>query len=341
MPAFSFEYPWLLLLLPFGLLLGWWLGRRRPLALRYPDVQVFQGLPTGGAVVARWGPVVLRGLAVAFTVLAAANPRIPDLRTPIRVEGIAFVLVLDVSSSMNTPDFDPNVIPPVTRLDAAKQTVHHFVLGGEADGARFDGRTNDQLALVTFAAVADTACPLTLNHTVFLQVLNEQQAKSGIDAGTNIGDALGEGLVRLQHLEKALDKRRQVLVLLSDGEHNVADKLNPLQSAQLAATLGIPIYTIDCGGDGSTGNAEERKQRDDGRAVMEQVANLTGGKAFVATNQRELKEAFVQIDQLEKVPATKFVYRRYHPFGPWCGLVAVGVVLVLGFLERTHWRRLP
>lgn len=285
----------------------------------------------------------MRGLLVLLAVLAAANPRIPDERTPLPVDGIAMVLVLDVSGSMNTPDYDPTAMPPVTRLDAAKATFRQFVSGGEADGVRFEGRVNDQIGLVTFAAVAETACPLTLNHTVLLTVLAEQQPRSGIDAGTNIGDALGEGVVRLHQLEKVNDKRKRVLVLLSDGEHNKAgdDTLRPLQSAQLAARLGIPIYAIDCGGDGSSGDAEERKQRADGRAVLESVAELTGGKSFVANDAAELRSVFEQIDRLEKVPATKFVYQRYHALGPWCGLAAMTVLAAVTVLGHTGWRRIP
>jgi Ca-activated chloride channel homolog len=343
MSGFGFEYPWLLALAPLAPLLGWWLARRRRPALRYSHVAVFDGLPNGGASLARWGPPTLCGLSLFLSVLAAANPRIPDERTPLPVEGIALVLVLDVSGSMNTPDYDPTAVPPVTRLDAAKATFRRFVSGGEADGVRFEGRANDQIGLVTFAAVAETVCPLTLNHSVLLTVLDEQQPRSGIDAGTNIGDALGEGVVRLHQLEKVGDKRKRVLVLLSDGEHNRTGDgtLRPVQSAQLAARLGIPLYAIDCGGDGSTGTAEEQKQRADGRAILESVADLTGGKSFVANDAAELRAVFEQIDRLEKVPAAKFVYRRYHPFGPWCGLAAVVVLTALAVLASTRWRRIP
>jgi Ca-activated chloride channel family protein len=342
MSGFGFEHPWLLLLAPLAVGLAWWLARRRRPALRYSDVSAFDGLAVGGGR-PRWGGAVLRGFAVLLAILAAANPRTPDLRTPIPVDGIALALVLDVSGSMNTPDFDPPAVPPVSRLDAAKTTVRLFVAGGDAEGVRFEGRANDQVGLVAFAAVAETVCPLTLNHAVLLTVLDEQQPKSGVDAGTNIGDALGEGLVRLHQLEKAGDRRKRVLVLLSDGEHNVAgeDTLRPPQSAQLATRLGIPVYTIDCGGAGEGGTAEERQQRADGRAVLEQVAELTGGRAFVANNPDELRDAFRQIDQLEKVPAEKFAYRRFRPLGPWCGMAAAAVVLLVGVLDRTAWRRLP
>ena len=101
------------------------------------------------------------------------------------------------------------------------------------------------------------------------------------------------------------------------------------------------MYAIDCGGDGSSGTADERKQREDGRAVLDAVAEMTGGKSFAANNPVELKAAFQQIDQMERVPADSFRYRRYRSFGPWLAGVAAGVVLLLGLLERTWWRRLP
>src|SRR5262249_52754819 len=152
--------------------------------------------------------------------------------------GIAIALVLDVSGSMATPDYAVSPgSPPMSRLDAAKQAFHLFVAGGAtADGTHFDGRPRDQIALVTFAAVPQTAVPLTHNHSVLLTVLGTQQAKGGLDAGTNVGDAIAEGLIRLD----AAGSRRKVLILLSDGEHNINleqpdSPLKPRQAAQLAA----------------------------------------------------------------------------------------------------------
>jgi Ca-activated chloride channel family protein len=340
MTGFGFEHPWLLLFAPLGVLMAWWLGRRRRPAVRYSAVSLADGSSRRTARLATWGGAGLRGLAVLLAVLAAANPRMPDLTTRLPVEGVAVVLVLDLSGSMNTPDYDPAAVPPVTRLDAAKSAFRLFITGGEADGVRYAGRPNDQIGLVTFAAVAETACPLTLNHPVLLQVLDGLRSKSGVDAGTNLGDALGEALVRLNQLEKAGDKRRRVVVVLSDGEHNAADKLSPVQAAQLAARVGVPVYTVDCGGEAS-GTAEERKQRDDGRVVLEQVAALSGGQSLAANDPAELYRAFAQIDEWATAPVESFRYRRHVPFGWWCGLAVVAAVTLLGVLDRTLWRRIP
>lgn len=341
----GFADPEFLSLTPLAVVAIWWFVRRRRPALRYSDTRLVAWLPRGRARWATWGGAVLRGLALLAVVLAAAGPRVPDLRTRLPAEGIAIVLVLDVSGSMATPDFAPSLSsPPLTRLDAAKQTNHLFVAGGEApDGTRFDGRPRDQIGLVTFAAVPDTACPLTLNHSVLLAVLDQQKPREGIDAGTNLGDALAEGLARLE----AAGKKRKVLILLSDGEHNIHIErpdppLMPRASAKLAKALGVPVYAIDCGGDPKPdADPEEVKQRADGRRVLEAVAEATGGKAFATNNADELRAVYREIDALERDPTEAFRYRRYHEYGAWCTVAAVALLAAAMLLERTWWRRVP
>jgi Ca-activated chloride channel family protein len=340
----SFAHPALLLLLPLVAVVVWrWLRRARP-ALRYSDIRLVTGLSRGRAGWATWGGAVLRGLAALAAVLAVAGPRTPDLRTRLPTEGIAIMLVLDVSGSMATPDYASTSAVPYTRLEAAKQTFRLFVAGGDApDGSHFDGRPRDQIGLVTFAAVPRTVCPLTHNHSVLLQVLEEQKPREGIDAGTNIGDALAEGLIRLE----AAGSRRKVLILLSDGEHNVSrdspdSPLKPRQSAQLAANLNIPIYAVDCGGDPKLdASPDEAKRRADGRRVLQSVADLTSGTMFAANTVEELREVYRAIDALEKRPVETFRYRRYHEYYPWCATAAVALLGVAYLLERTWWRRIP
>ena len=334
MDGFGFQTPAYLLLTPLAVAVAVWHLRRQSVALRYSDVSALRGLPRGRARRSRWGGALFRGLIVLLLISASANPRRPDLRTRLPVEGIALAFVLDVSGSMATADFVSGAgNAPVTRLDAAKWAFRLFVAGGETpDGQTFAGRPNDRMALVTFASIPATVCPPTLNRTVLLKVLDDQKTQDALTAGTNIGDALGEALVRLESVRGG---RRKVIVLLSDGEHNKAgeDTLKPVQSALLAQALGVPIYTIDCGGDPSPGDAESAQQRGEGRAIMERVAESTGGRSFVANSGADLREVVRAIEGLEREPVESFRYRRYHEYGPACGAAAALALLMLTAVE--------
>lgn len=341
----QFANPELLLFAPAVVLLGvWWARRRRP-ALRYSDLTLFENIPAGRATFARWGGAALRILAAFSLLIACAGPRRPDLQTRLPAEGVAIIMALDVSGSMATPDvpWTPEG-PPVSRLEAAKRAFRLFVAGGEAlDGTHFEPRDSDPIGLVTFAAVPQTACPLTLNHSVLLNIVDGEKPKEGVDAGTNIGDAIAEAVLRLD----AAGDRPKVLILLSDGEHNVfkdgADAaLMPRQAAQLAANRGVKVYTIDAGGEPSAiATDEERQQRQLGREILKAIAGMTRGKAFAATNGAELLAAYREIDTLEKRPTISFIYRRYFEYYPWFAAAAVVFLVVALVLDRTAWRRLP
>jgi len=342
----NFTTPLFLWLLPLGVLLPWWWLRRPRAAIRYSDSSLFAGLPSGRAVRAKWGGAVLRSLALITLLIACAGPRRPDLQTRLPAEGIAIVLALDVSGSMAEKDAVWSAsLPPLTRLEVAKRSFALFIRGGEApDGSKFEPRESDQVGLVTFAALPETACPLTLNHSVLIRVADGLEPKSGIDAGTNVGDAIAEALIRL---EKGAGDRRKVLILLSDGEHNISkdgpsDPLKPKQAAQLAANLGIRIYTIDAGGEPTAAmTPDQREQRKVGRETLQAVSELTGGRSFSAVSGSELLAAYRDISTLEKSAVESYQYRRYFEYYPWFALVAVVLLLTAHLLERTRWRVLP
>src|SRR5262249_40066716 len=158
-----------------------------------------------------------------------------------------------------------------------------FVAGGDApDGTTFEPRPTDQIGLVTFAVLPQTACPLTFNHSVLLRVVDGLEPKAGLDAGTNVGDALAEGLIRL---DRGAGDGRKVLILRSDGEHNVSRRgraapLKPRPAAQLAANLGVKVYTIDAGSEPPLGAPPEQvDQRRVGRETLQSVATMTGGRS--------------------------------------------------------------
>jgi Ca-activated chloride channel family protein len=348
----SFANPEFLLLLPLAALVAWRFARHRHPALRFSDPSRFAGHRGWRAAVAERASVSLRALACLLLVVACAGPRAPDLTTRIPAEGIAVMMALDVSGSMDAEDVAWTAgSPPVSRLEAARRAFKLFVLGGDApDGTNFKARTGDAVGLVTFAAVPQTVCPLTLMHPVLEKVVDEQRAKGGPDAGTNIGDALGEAIERLDAVKTK--RRSKVLILLSDGEHNVFREdvpnakdpgvnrtLRPREAAQLAVNLGIRVYTIDCGGEPPTGApADAAQQRLEGRAALRSVAEMTGGKSFSAASGAEFLEAYREIGLLEKTIIEAPIYRRHYEFYVWCAAAALVCILASQVLERTLLR---
>jgi Ca-activated chloride channel family protein len=347
--SFSFANPDFLWLAPLAVAVVWWRLRHPGPALRFSDAARFVGHTGGRAVLARWGGAALRGLVCLALVLACAGPRTPDLRTRLPTEGIAVMMAIDVSGSMETDDvvWDRKTI---SRLDAARNAFALFLMGGDApDGTTFEPRAGDSVGVIAFAAVPQTVCPLTLNHAVLLEVVKNLKSKAGPDAGTNIGDAIGEAVERL---DAAGRQKRKVLILLSDGEHNIFKEdapgarrpgidrtMKPREAAQLAANLGVKVYTIDTGGDSPPGAPPEaKKQREDGREALRQVAKMTGGKSFAATSGGELLAAYREISALEKTRVDAPIYRRYFEYYSWCAAAALVLLLAAHALERTLWR---
>jgi Ca-activated chloride channel family protein len=253
------------------------------------------------------------------------------------VEGIAIVLAVDVSGSMAEKDFGWGS-ERISRLEAVKRAAGLFVAGGTGpDGELLEGRPEDLIGYIPFAARPETGCPLTLCHTVLLQMLEAEEPRSlPTESETNIGDALAWSLERLE----ATNGQRKVLILLSDGEHNVGPPaLKPRQAAQLAAKLHVPVYTIHAGGEPA--EPSERKTAAEGEQTMRAVAAMTGGRFFLAHDARTLLGVCDEIDRLERHPITSFRYRRYYELYPWFGSTALALLVGVSILDMTFWRRIP
>jgi Ca-activated chloride channel family protein len=339
----QFANPEFLWLSPLALVVAWWWSRRPRAAVRFSDSSLFDGPRGGRAWRAVWGGAILRGLACLLLIIACAGPRRPDERTRLPAEAIAIAMVVDVSNSMSAEVPWAAGEPPVTRLQAVQKAFKMFVFGGTApDGTKFEPRPSDQIGLVAFAAIPEVACPLTLNHTsVLLKKVDELKPKGGIDAGTNIGDAIAAALI---HLEATTGAKRKILIVLSDGEHTQSndETHTPRRAAQLAASMKYPIYTIDAGGDlPATADIKEIQAREEGRQTLRDVAEMTGGKAFTATDGAAMLAAYKEIDALERAPIQTYQYRRYFEYYPWFAGAAVVLLLTIHLLDRTRWRVVP
>lgn len=341
---FHLAAPWSLLLLLAIPPLAWLALRRRDAALPHPSLRLFVGLAVGRAPLARYGPLVLRLLGLICLVAALAQPRWPDLRTRIDVEGVALMMVLDASGSMAERDFDW-AGEPVSRLDAVKRVFRLFVAGSRPDETlpdgkpvHLEGRPGDLIGLVCFGTRPEVTCPLTLSHPTLLRLLDAEEPRAAAgESETNVSDAVTLGLQRL----KSAGPRRKVLVLLTDGEHNVPPRSewSPRQTAQLARSLGVPIYTIDAGSDDVA--EVDRPNRERAAETLRDVASISGGKYFAARDGAALLDACREIDRLERTKITSFQYRRYHEGYPWLALASFVFFVAALAMERTLWRRLP
>ena len=240
---------------------------------------------------------------------------------------------------MHEPDFDWQGTF-VRRLEAVRRVFELFVQGGFGpNGQVFAGRSQDLIGLVTFATYPDTAAPLTTSHGVLLKLLKQEPPRQPDEGQTNVGDAIAEGLLRLDDA----GSRRKVMILLSDGEHNftgpaAAPTWKPRPSAQRAKDLDVPIYCIDAGSDGPTADPESRAAAREG---LKEVANVTGGEYFTGHDADTLLRVCQTIDRLERRPIETARYRRYTEIHGAFGLAAFGLLLAAGLISSTIGRRLP
>jgi Ca-activated chloride channel family protein len=329
-----FTYPWFLLLLAVLPALLWRYLRHSRGAWRYSDHRLLPVVPSLRARSAWWGGLLLRACGLSLAILALAGPRWVDENSRIPTEGISIAMVVDVSVSMGTEDFDWDN-QKMARLVGVKKLFRLFVAGGKGpDDVELPGRRTDLVALVTFATHPQTACPLTLEHASLLDIMEAQQTPT--EATTNPGDAIAWAL----HVLSQAPTKRKVLVFLTDGESNVPDKLKPRQAAQLAANLSIPIYAIDAS-PAVPKDKDEAAEMERARVMLQTLARMTQGSYFRAQDGRGLLQAYQSIDQVERDRILSFQYQRYYEGFHWFALAALACWLALIALEATIWRKVP
>ncbi len=295
----SFARPLVLLALA-AVPLWWWLRARR--LARLPGTSLSDIRPAAGAVERLWIarlPVTLRSVCVAAWIVAAAGPRVGAARAEVRSEGISIVLAVDVSSSMLSEDFAPS-----NRIDVAKQTAIDFVRA----------RTSDRIGVVAFAAQALTQVPITTDYAVL------EEGLRGLRIGIlEDGTAIGTGIATAANRLRRAPGKTKVIILLTDGVNN-RGTVDPRTAAQAAAAFAIRIYTIGVGTEGeapvptSEGPEGLRYQslpvQIDERLLTE-IAAMTGGRYFRATDSESLKHIFAEINLLEKTTLQRVIYRRF------------------------------
>jgi Ca-activated chloride channel family protein len=288
----SFAHPWALCALALIAPAVWLLLRRR--RGRMPGVV----LPSAPAALkpSRWGrlwwlPGALVIAALALTVVGLSGPRLrATRRVDLSVQGIDIVVAFDLSTSMLAADFRPK-----DRISVAKEVLMNFIAS----------RQNDRIGLVVFAGEAYTQCPLTLDYRVLQELLD--QVKTGVIVdGTAIGNALATAVNRLRES----DAKSKVIILITDGDNN-AGNISPAQAAQIARDQGIKVFTILIGKGGRVpyptgtdlfGRTQyELVEIDVNPELLEQIAKITGGASYQATDRATLESGLAQVlDSLEK-----------------------------------------
>src|SRR5215831_5591627 len=304
---FEFQFPWVLGLLALLPVYAFMMGRVGKLAaLRFPSADIARA--AGGAARAAAGSLLLflRLLTVALGIVALAGPRFATDHTETQASGVDIMLVVDLSWSMMALDMAPES-ERVSRYDIAAQVLEDFI----------GKRPSDRLGLIVFSAVPYLASPLTLNHDWLIENLHRLHVGLIRDLGTAIGDAAAAGAKRLKAIR---DSKSRIIILLTDGDNNRGE-IDPIPAAQLAAALGIKVYTIGIGIEKpcelpafnpSTGKLELDQFGNVKPGMMLQPANydvlskmsaLSNAKFYRATNRRELQRIYNEIDQLEKTEA--------------------------------------
>ncbi len=321
------EFFWLLVLLPIAIL--WYILKRKYQTAEL-KISSIKGFKTGGSFWPRLRPLlfVFRLLALALLITALARPRTSDENTKTKTtKGIDIVMAIDVSASMLAKDLLPN------RLEALKKVASEFI----------NGRPNDRIGLVEYAGESYTKTPITSDKAIVLRSLRDIKYNTIIEGGTAIGMGLATAVNRLKD-SKAKSK---VIILLTDGVNN-SGFIDPKIASELAVEYGIKVYTIGLGTNGMAlspysilpnGNFQYRRiQVEIDETLLNEIADVTGGKYFRATNNKKLKEIYNEINKLERTEIEEIKFTTYDEKYRPLVLIALGFLLLEVILRLTVFR---
>ena len=323
----------LLLLIPYILWYVLWRNRGRrkmEVAVTFSDTFAYKKAPVGWRVRLIHLPMILRCFAFALIVMAMARPQTHSAWDERSVEGIDIMLAMDVSTSMLAEDLRPN------RIEAAKNVAAEFI----AD------RTDDNIGLTIFAGEAFTQCPMTTDHASLLNLLKNVRTDIAADGLISDGTAIGMGLANAISRLKDSKTKSRVVILLTDGSNNMGD-ISPMTAAQIAKSMGVRVYTIGVGTNkvaryplpvaGGVQYVNIPVEID--TKTLKSIAATSDGNYYRATNNKELRQIYRDIDKLEKsrLQVKKFS-KRYEAFQPFV-LAALAMLLLEILFRYTILRR--
>lgn len=327
----SFMHPhflWLLLVIPIALYWHYFIKNQQEVAIKISTVE---GLSTKKSLLIKLRPFlyILKLLALGFIIIALARPRNTQKSSYTNnTSGIDIVIATDVSGSMLATDFKPN------RLEAIKEVAYNFI----------QKRVNDRMGLVVYAGESYTRTPVTSDKTMLLNSLKEVQYNGMVlQDGTAIGIGLATAINRL----KDSKTKSKIIILLTDGVNNLGS-LDPISAAEIAKTYGIKVYTVGVGTNGmanfpvakdANGNIVFQPQKVEiDEKLMQEIATITNGKYFRATDNKKLEAIYDEIDRLEKSKITENRFMMFdEQFRPWL-LIGLFLLALEMILSRTIFK---
>ena len=333
---FQFASPWvlsLLLIVPMlGVIYILARGRTKPATMKHAATSLARGLPRSWKITMRPVLNVMRLAIITLTVFALARPQIVQGRETISGEGVEIALAVDISGSMASLDFEPK-----NRLEAAKQVISDFI----------EARPYDKIGLVVFASEAFSQSPLTLDRKMTARSLDQVQLATDLDLDD--GTAIGLGLANAANMLTNSDAESKIIILLTDGVNN-AGQIDPLTAAEAANALGIKVYTIDAARPGQVpvpvqtllgGSDVVYQESVLDEEILQQVADITGGKYYRAEDTAGLRAIYDEINQLEKSEVEVQVFNQYTELAGYLLVPALLILLLELVLRKTAFQSNP
>jgi Ca-activated chloride channel family protein len=323
-----FEWPLMILVLPLPILVRWLLPAELPeqqSALIVPFLDDFATAETKMVSQPKQWPLLLAIIAWLLLVFAVMRPQWMGEPIEQAVSGRDLMLAIDLSGSMEEQDFIVEDTR-VDRLTATKYVAKQFI----------SRRVGDRLGLILFGSQAYLQTPLTFDRATVATLLQES-ALGLAGENTAIGDAIGLAVIRLRKQKT----ESRVLILLTDGA-NTAGEVTPIKAAELAAEIGLKIYTIGIGADEMVvrsffGSRKVNPSRDLDEKTLKAIASKTGGRYFRARNTQEMDEIYQLLDELEPVEKDKQYFRPKKELYHWPLAIALFLTSIIS-LSRLSWR---
>ena len=321
-------YLFFLLLLPILILWYYKKGQHQEATVRFSNLDLIPNSVIRNGKMKNMVFILGRLAIISLIILALARPRLSDTIRETKTEIIDILLVIDQSSSMLAQDFKPN------RWEAAKDVAKTF----------FKDREGDRLGIIVFAGESYIQCPLTRDIDVLLEFTDAIEIIDREHDGTAIGMAIANSINRLRESEA----KSKTIILLSDGSNNQGE-LDPVTAAELAEKFDIKIYTVSAGTRGLAPypvtdawgrQVIQKVQVDVDEESLKEIAEITGGQFFRATDNQSLKKVYEEIDTLERTEIEVTEYQNYTELYSWFTIPAAFASIFFIVLSRGIFHKL-